>query len=200
MSKAIEKAKMIFRAQGGILRTRQAIAEGIAPRELYAMHIQGIVRRISKGLYQLTEMEPTKEPDITTVALKIPKAVICLTSALYYYRITAAIPRRVSIAMPSEAEKPRLEYPPLWIFWLTAEAYSAGIESIRIDEIAVKIYCLEKTIADCLKFRNKIGQDTAMEALKEYMRQPNRKMDDLLTYAKIDRVEKLMTQYLEALI
>ena len=140
------------------------------------------------------------EPDLITIASRIPKAVICLTSALYYHRITTVIPRLVSIALPSNAEKPRVTYPPLWIFWLSDSAYSSGIETTSLNGISIKIYCIEKTIADCIKFRNKIGKDTAMEALKEYMRQPDRKIDTLMHYARINRVEVLMQNYLEVLI
>ena len=200
MSKSIEKARGIFEDHGGVLRTRQALVEGISPRDLYAMRNNGIIIQISRGLYQLRTNEPPREPDLVTVASRIPKAVICLTSALFYHHLTSVIPRQVSIDLPRDAEKPRLDYPPLWIFWLSTNAYSTGIETITISEIPVKIYGLEKTIADCLKFRNKIGQDIAMEALKDYMRQPERKIDALMHYARINRVEKLAKQYLEALI
>ena len=200
MSKTIEKAHRIFENHGGVLRTYQAISEGISPRDLYAMRDSGIITQISRGLFQLTANESLSEPDLITVASRIPKAVICLTSALYYHHITTVIPRQVSIALPRDSEKPRLAYPPLWIFWLSASAYSSGIETITSSGIPIKIYCVEKTIADCLKFRNKIGQDTAMEALKDYMRQPGRKIDALMHYARINRVEKLVKQYLEVLI
>ena len=200
MNKSIEIARRIFEDHGGVLRTRQALTEGISPRDLYAMRDSAIITQISRGLYQLSTNEPLSEPDLVTVASRIPKAVICLTSALFYYHLTSVIPRQVSIALPRDAEKPRLAYPPLWIFWLSANAYSSGIETITISEIPVKIYSVEKTIADCLKFRNRIGQDTAMDALKDYMRQTDRKIDALMHYARINRVEKLAEQYLEVLI
>ena len=200
MSKSIDKAYRIFEKHGGVLRTYQALAEGISPRDLYIMRDENIITQISRGFYQLSTNEPLSDPDLVTVASRIPKAVICLTSALYYHDLTSEIPRQVSIALPRDAEKPRLDYPPLWIFWLSASAYSSGIEITIIHEIPVKIYSVEKTIADCLKFRNRIGQDTVMEALKEYMRLPNKKINDLMHFARINRIEKLTRQYLEALI
>lgn len=196
MNRAIE----IFTAHKGTLKTSQAIAFGIAPRTLYAMRDAGLIRQISRGIYQLADRELPSNPDLMSVALRIPKAVICLVSALCFYGLTTQIPHKVSIALPQSAEKPRLHFPPLDIVWLSAKSYSAGITEQQIDGLPIKIYSKEKTIADCFKFRSKIGIDVALEALKDYVKLPDRQLDQLLFYARIDRVENLITRYLEALL
>jgi len=196
MNRAIE----IFTAHKGTLKTSQAIALGISPRTLYAMRDAGILRQISRGVYQLASNELMGNPDLISVALRIPKAIICLISALHFYGMTTQIPHKVYIALPQAAEKPRLDFPPLDIVWLSEKSYRAGITEQQVDDIPIKIYSREKTIADCFKFRNKIGIDVALEALRDYVKLPDRQIDQLLVYARIDRVESLISRYLEALI
>ncbi len=196
MNRAIE----IFEAHKGILKTSQAIALGIAPRTLYAMRDAGLIRQISRGVYQLADQEPPGNPDLVSVALRIPKAIICLISALHFYGLTTQIPHKVCIALPQAAEKPRLDFPPLDIVWLSKKSYFAGITEQQVDGVPIKIYSREKTIADCFKFRKKIGIDVALEALKDYVKTPDRQLDQLLSYARVDRVENLISRYLEALL
>jgi len=196
MNRAIE----IFATHKGTLKTSQAIALGISPRTLYAMRDAGIIRQISRGVYQLASQELPGNPDLISVALRIPKAIICLISALHFYGMTTQIPHKVYIALPQAAEKPRLDFPPLDIVWLSEKSYRAGITEQQVDDIPIKIYSREKTIADCFKFRNKIGIDVALEALRDYVKLPDRQIDQLLVYARIDRVESLISRYLEALI
>lgn len=196
----MNRAIKIFTAYKGTLKTSQAIALGISPRTLYAMRDAGIIRRISRGVYQLASQELPGNPDLISVALRIPKAVICLISALHFYGMTTQIPHKVYIALPQSAERPRLDFPPIDIVWLSEKSYRAGIMEQQVDDIPIKIYSREKTIADCFKFRNKIGIDVAMEALRDYLKLPDRQLDQLLVYARIDRVESLISRYLEALI
>jgi len=196
MDQAIE----IFTTHKGILKTSQALALGIAPRTLYAMRDAGLIRPISRGVYQLADQELPGNPDLISVALRIPKAVICLISALHFYGITTQIPHKVSIALPQSAEKPRLDFPPLDIVWLSEKTYTAGIIEQQVDGVPIKVYSREKTIADCFKFRNKIGIDVALEAMKDYINLPDRQLDQLLFFARIDRVDNLVSRYLEALI
>jgi len=196
MIRAIE----IFTSHKGILKTSQAITLGISPRTLYAMRDAGIIRQISRGVYQLASLELPGNPDLISVALRIPKAIICLISALHFYGMTTQIPHKVYIALPQAAEKPRLDFPPLDIVWLSERSYHAGVIEQKVDDIPINIYSREKTIADCFKFRNKVGIDVALEALRDYIKLPDRQMDHLLVYARIDRVESLISRYLEALI
>lgn len=197
---AIDSATKIFLDHNGILRTQQAIRLGIAPRTLYMMRDAGIILRESRGLYRLADAELGSNTDLVQVALKIPKGVICLISALSFHNLTTQIPHQVYVALPIDAEKPRLEYPPLRIFWLSEKVYSAGIENRELDGVPVKIYGIEKTIADCFKFRNKIGLDVALEALRDYRKHKGFNIGTLLHYAWIDRVERVIKLYLEAML
>jgi predicted transcriptional regulator of viral defense system len=200
MSQTAEKAISIFKKHRGILKTSQAIALGISPRTLYAMRDAGITRQISRGVYQLASQEQPGNPDLISVALRIPKAIISLISALHFYGMTTQIPHKVYIALPQSAERPRLDFPPLDIVWLSEKSYRAGITEQLVDDVPIKIYSKEKTVADCFKFRNKIGIDVALEALKDYVKTSDRQIDLLLSYARVDRVENLIYHYLEALL
>jgi len=197
---AIDRAIKLFQDQHGILRTQQAIRFGVAPRTLYHMRDSGVILRESRGLYRLADTEINSNTDLIQAGLRIPKAVICLISALSFHNLTTQVAHQVYIALPIDAEKPRLEYPPLRIFWLSARVYAIGIESYELDGIPVNIYGIEKTIADCFKFRNKIGMDVALEALREYRKRDGFNIDTLLNCARIDRVEKLIRPYLEAIL
>jgi predicted transcriptional regulator of viral defense system len=200
MNQTFKNALKIFSDHNGILRTHQALSLGITPRTLYALYANGLLRQLSRGVFQLADEELLGNPDLVNTSLRIPKAVICLISALYYYGMTTQIPHKVYIALPQPAEKPRLEFPPLDIIWLSEKVYSSGIVEQNLDGFPVKFYSREKTIADCFKFRNKVGNEVALEALKEYIKMPEKNLDQLLEYARIDRVEKLIIPYLEALL
>lgn len=197
-SETIQKALQIFRQHNNILRTSQAIQLGIAPRTLYAMHENGLLVEVTRGVYRLEEAEPLSNADLIQVTLRIPKGVICLISALSYHNLTTQIPHQVYVALPLDAEKPRLTYPPVRLFWLSRPVYSAGAEEHLMDGTRVSIYNREKTIADCFKFRNKIGLEVTLEALKEGLRQ-GCDIELIMEYARIDRVEKIMRPYMEAL-
>ena len=199
-NQAIDRANELFSAHAGILKTSQALALGIAPRTLYAMRDAGLLRQISRGVYQLADQEPLSNPDLISVAKRIPKAVICLISALHFHELTTQIPHKIYIALPQSAEKPRLSFPPLDIIWLSSKVYSAGICEQTIDEIPIKVYSAEKTVADCFKFRNKIGIEVALEALKDYLKMPGRDIEQLIFFARVDRVETMIVHYLEALL
>jgi predicted transcriptional regulator of viral defense system len=197
---AYDKAIETFRNHSGLLRTQQAIDEGIAPRTLYQMRGTGAIVRESRGLYRLADTEPGAYFDLVQVALRIPKGVICLISALSFHGLTTQIPQHVYIAMPLNSEKPRIEYPPIRIFWLSQKSYSASIEEHELDGLLVRIYGIEKTIADCFKFRNKIGLDVALEALRDYVEHKRLDIDALLFFANLNRVENVLRPYLEILL
>jgi len=198
--KPIQNAITLFRQHGGTLRTAEALRLGIHPRTLYAMRDSGLLERLSRGLYRLAELPPLSNPDLITVALKVPQAVICLVSALAFHELTTQVPHAVDIALQSRVERPRLDYPPLRIFWFSGPAWREGVETHRVDDVAVRIYGPEKSVADAFKYRHKIGLDVALEALKQYRQHPGFDVSRLLRYARICRVEKAMRPYLEALL
>ena len=135
-----------------------------------------------------------------TVAARVPAGVICLISALAFHEMTTQIPHEVHVALARGAQEPRLNHPPMKTYRFSGEAYTEGVESHELDGVKVRIYNPEKTLADCFKFRNKVGLDTAMEAVRFYREKRSVKADDLMRYAAICRVKKIIRPYLEALL
>ena len=190
----------IFRKRGGQLRMSEAIAHGITRYMLYSLRDKGVIEQVSRGIYRLAELPPISDPDLVTVSLRFPDTVICLISALAYHDITTQIPHAVSVAVARNSRTPSLDYPPIQAHRFSNKAYGSGIETHLIDGVPVKIYCPEKTLADCFKFRNKIGMDVALEALKLYKERKKFNPIELLDYAKICRVAMVMRPYLEATV
>ncbi len=170
----------IFRSCGGQLRMSEAIKRGISRYMLYTLRDKGVIGQVSRGVYRLTELPPISNPDLVTVGLRFPKAVICLVSALAYHELTTQIPRSISVAVPRESRQQSLDYPPLSVHRFSGSAFRAGIEEHQIDGVPVKIYSPEKTLADCFKFRNKIGMDVVLEALKLYKTRKKFNLEALL--------------------
>ncbi len=195
---AREKAKQIIRRSGGIIKTSAAMQAGIHPRTLYQLRDAGDLELISRGIYRLAEIAPISNPDLVTVASRIPNSVVCLISALSFHEITTQIPHEVSISIPKDSKPSLIDYPPVQFHKFSPESYCAGIEDHQIDGITVKVYSPEKTMADCFKFRNKIGMDVVLEALKLYKVRMQFNHQKILEYARICRVEKIITPYLEA--
>ena len=194
------RAVTIFKSHGGILRTAQALKAGIHPKTLYAMRDSGVLEMISRGVFRLSDSPPLNNPDLVTVATRVPSGVICLISALSFYEITTQIPHDVHVALPRGAEEPRLGYPPIRTYRFTGEAFTAGVDAYDLDGVSISIYNPEKTLADCFKFRNKVGLDTVVEAVRFYRERRSIKVDDLMRYAKICRVNRVMRPYLEAIL
>ena len=198
--KVEQEAIDLFKEHSGMLRTSEALRLGIYPRTLYALRDAGALERLSRGLYRLAELPAFSSPDLAIIAFKIPQAVICLVSALAFHELTTQVPHVVDIALPRGARRPRLDHPPLGVFWFSGPAWSEGIETQQIDQMSVHIYCPEKCVADGFKFRRKIGLDIAIEALKLYRQSPRFDVSKLLHYARICRVGSVMKPYLEALL
>jgi len=188
----------IFRKHGGQLRMSEAVARGITRYMLYSLRDRGVIEPVTRGVYRLMEMPPISNPDLVTVSLRFPNAVICLISALAYHGITTQIPHEVSVAVSRDARLPSLDSPPVHAHKFSDAAFKAGVEKHRIDGAMVRIYSAEKTLADCFKYRNKIGMDVVLEALREARRTKKSSADELWRYAKINRVANVMRPYLEA--
>jgi predicted transcriptional regulator of viral defense system len=197
---AFAEAAAVFLEHGGILRTKEALGLGVHPRTLYAMRDAGRLERLGRGLYRLASLPPLGNPDLVAVALRVPEAVLCLISALAVHEITTQIPHEVYIALKRGAEPPRLEHPPVRVFWFTGGAFTEDIETHELDGVDVRVYGAAKTVADCFKYRNKLGLDQALEALKVYLRQKRGRPDELVHFARVCRVEKVMRPYIEALL
>lgn len=200
MPTAASEAQRIFREHNGTLRTVEALQAGIHPRTLYALRDQGTIEQVARGLYRLSELSPLQEPDLLTVAKKVPQAVFCLLTALAFHRMTTQIPHMVEVAISRTARVPRLDHPPLKVFRFSSEPLTAGIETHTLDGVTIRVYSREKTLADIFKFRNKVGLDVAIEAIRAYRSQPKRDLQAILKYARICRVEKTIRPYLEAIL
>jgi len=195
-----DRAVGIFKKHGGILRTAQALRAGIHPGTLYTMRDSGALEMVSRGVYRLANSPPLGNPDLVTVATRVPGGVICLISALAFHELTTQIPHEVHVALPRGAEEPRLDHPPIKTYRFTGEAFTKGVEAHKLDGVSVRIYSPEKTLADCFKFRNQVGLDTVIEAVRFYRERRSIKVDDLMRYAGICRVKKIIRPYLEAIL
>lgn len=184
----------------GIIRAEDVEAVGISRNYLYRMHKEGLLEKIAVGLYTLPEVPVTENSSLAEVAKRLPHSVVCLLSALSYHEITTQIPHETWLTIPRGSWRPNVEYPPLNLTYVSGPAYSFGIQEHVLNGVAVKIYSPAKTVADCFKFRNKVGLDVAIEALREAWRSRKVTMDELVEAAEIDRVSKIMRPYLEATV
>lgn len=196
----LELAIAAFREAGGILTMSEAIKLGIHRRELYTLRDQGELEVISRGLYRLIDMPDPSLPDFIPVAKKIPHGVICLISALAFHEITTQIPHFVYVAFPSQAHKPSISHPPMRYFWYSQTLLSTGVQEHSIDGCTVMIFDVEKTLVDCVKFRNKIGMDVVLEALKIYWHSRKTNLEKLFEYAKLFRVEKILKPIMQTIV
>jgi len=195
-----EWALRMFREQGGLLRTGEALRLGMHPRTLYALRDCGALEQVTRGVYRLAELAPLGSPDLVAVAKRVPEGVICLISALAFHELTTQIPHAVYVAVRKGRALPRLDYPPVEVFQFREAAFSAGVEEHLVDGEGVRIYGPEKTIADCFKFRNRMGLDVVLEAVRLYRLRGRTDVQALLQYGRICRVERVMRPYLEALL
>lgn len=198
--KAVQHAVGIFRRHQGVLRTMQAIRLGVHPRTLYAMHENGTLEQMSRGLYRLTDLPPLGSPDLVAIAKLVPSGVVCLISALSLHGLTTEIPHEVNVALARGAQTPRIEHPPIRVFRFGGATYDEGIEVHEVDGCEVRVYSAAKTIADCFKFRNRLGVEVPIEGLKRYLALIGSSVDEVLGFARICRVESVMRPYLEALL
>ena len=175
-------------------------AHGWSPQLLLKLQQHGKLQRVSRGLYSLPDSEMTEHQSLVEVCRRVPKAVVCLLSALQFHEIGTQLPHEVWIALPEATQTPAIDYPSLRIARLRGEAYSEGIETIVEHGSTIRVYSLAKTIADCFKFRHKIGLDVALEALKEAWRQRKLNIDEVTRYAKINRVAQVMQPFLETVV
>jgi predicted transcriptional regulator of viral defense system len=199
MTERFRNAVDTFRNNGGILRMSEAVQAGISRRTLYAMHDEGVLERLSRGVYRLASLPSLEAPDLVAVSTRVPNGVICMISALAFHGLTTQIPHAVDIAIARGAEKPRIDYPPVNVYWFSGEAFTSGVETRTIDNKRVRVYGAEKSIADTFKYRNKIGMEVALEALRNWRARRQSNLERLLAYGRVCRVERVIRPYLEAM-
>jgi predicted transcriptional regulator of viral defense system len=183
----------------GVARPKDLEAQGITRAEISRLVAKGFVIRQGRGLYVAAHHRPTAEHTLVQVAKRVPDAVFCLFTALRFHDLTTQAPAEVWIALPEKARRPRLDYPRLQVARFSGAALTEGIEEHTIEGSAVRVYAPAKTVADCFKYRNKVGIDVAVEALRDYVRKHRSGADELAHFARICRVSRVMQPYLDAI-
>jgi predicted transcriptional regulator of viral defense system len=195
----LNTALQAFRDRGGTLRTRYLIAQGVHTDALYALRKSGQVIGLGRGLYRLADADEADYPDLAVVAACAPNAAVCLISALSYHEITTQIPSSVYLAVP-RGNYHGIKLPtPVTVYRFDAKTFQEGLETHRIAEMSLRIYSPARTVVDCFKFRNKIGLDVALEALRLARQRKRVQNRELLRYARLLRVERPMSPYLQAI-
>lgn len=189
-----------FKRNKGIQRFSAMLKAGFHRLEIKSLFESGEIEKIGRGIYRLKNGRSLSNPDLVTVSLQAPKGVICLISALSYHHATDEIPHSVYVAIPRGLRASKIDYPPTQYFRYAPKVWESGIETHTIDGHPVKIYSLAKTVADSFKYRNKIGLDVAREALKIAVNEKKVKPTEIIRFAKICRVDKVIRPYVESLL
>lgn len=182
----------------GILRPRELDQYGIPRKYLYRLEQKGKLQRVGRGLYALPDARPSENRSLAEAAKRVPSGVICLLSALRFHELTTQAPFEVWMAIGQKAWRPRVEYPPLRIVRFSGAALREGVEEHVVEGVPVSVFSPAKTVADCFKYRNKVGLDVAIEALRECLRARRCSRDDLWYFGRVCRVHNVIRPYLEA--
>jgi predicted transcriptional regulator of viral defense system len=199
MGKSKEQAVIDLAKKLGTIRIKDLLDRGIHPEFARRLVRKDILIRSERGLYTLADSEITEHHDFALVGKRLPKGVICLTSALRFHGIGTQLPRKIWLALEKGSAQPRLSYPPISLVRLSGPSFSEGIDEHKIEGVVVRIYNPAKTVADCFKFRNRIGLEAAIEAVRESLHERKATSDEIYHYAKICRVWNVMKPYLEAI-
>ena len=194
-----DAALQAFRDSGGTLRTRDLIALGVHTDALYMLRDSGRIVELGRGLYRLAETREAEYPDLALVAARAPDAAVCLISALSYHDITTQIPSSVHLAVPRGSYHGIRLPIPVTVYRFDSKTFNKGLETHRVGGMPLKIYSAARTVVDCFKFRNKLGLDVALEALRMARQRKRVQNRELLHYARLLRVENPMSPYLQAI-
>ena len=186
-------------ARQGLVRPKDLERAGIPRVYLRRLVDDGLLTKLGRGLYALPSYAPSELATIAEAAKKAPTAIVCLLSALRIHGLTTQNPFEVWIMIDRDAWRPKLDYPPLRVVRASGDSLTAGVTEMRIDGVDARVTCPAKTVADCFKYRTKVGVDVAVEALRDCWKQRAATLDEIGRYAEIDRVAKVMRPYMEAL-
>lgn len=196
----IKKALPLLKKQGPLVRLAEVLELGVHRDTLRAMRDQGLVEQVSRGLYRLADGQPLVQPDLVTVARRVPGAVVCLVSALALHELTTQIPHAVDIALKRGRRRPRIEHPPVNVYWWSAVALREGVEKRTFGGVEVLVTGAERSVADAFRYRTQLGIDLAVEALRAWKERRGSRPEKLLAAARTVRVEKVIRPYLQALL
>lgn len=194
----MKSALRIFKNNKGYAYLKELKKEGIHTDTIKRLLDDNLIEKVKPGLYKLVDMPVSAQQGMIDVCMAMPKAVICLHSALSYYELTTTVPGTVMTALPFGIKPVKLYYPPIQVFNFTEKNYTTGRDEIKLDFGVIRIYDIEKTIVDCFRFRNKLGEDAAREGLKNYLSQPHYNLNKLIRYAKNGRAYSIIKPYIEA--
>jgi predicted transcriptional regulator of viral defense system len=195
----IEKTLKIA-SKTGVIQPKDLDQYGIPRKYLHILYRKGLLDKIGRGLYVSPELAPTENRSLAEICKRIPHAVVCLISALQFHDLTTQLPSKVWIAVDRKARLPNAAVLPVRVYRFSGKALTEGVEEHKIEGVTVKVYNPAKTVADCFKYRNKIGLSIALEALKDCLQQRKCKPADIDHYARICRISSVIRPYLEAVI
>ncbi len=184
----------------GYARMKEMKASGIHTREIQKLVKDGRIVKVKPGLYRLADLQPSESHGLVEICLAMPKAVICLNSALAFHELTTFVPTVISFAIPRSDKPGKLSYPPNEPYFFSENQYKAGIEHHETKAGHIRVYGPEKTVCDLFRFRNKLGEDLALEGLKEYLKRRNRDLNKLMKFAEVCRVKGTVSQYVKAIV
>jgi len=187
-------------AKLGVIRPRDLATQGIPRKYLNLLYHKGLIRKSGRGLYVAADAKPTEHRSLVEVCKRVPHGVVCLLSALQFHGLTTQLPYEVWLAIDRKARIPKEPGLPIRTIRFSGKARTEGVQIHQIEGVQVRIYSPAKTIADCFKFRNKVGLEVAIEALMDGLSKRVCKVDELLRYAQVCRVSKIMKPYMEALV
>lgn len=189
-----------FRDHKGYARMKDMKASGFQTRDIRKLIENGRIVKVKPGLYRLADIQPQESSGLVEICLAMPKAVICLTSALAFHQLTTFVPSSITFAIPISDKPIKLSLPPNEPFYFSVDQYKAGVEHHETRAGHIRIYNREKTVCDLFRFRNKIGEDLALEGLKEYLKSRNRDLTKLMKLAEVCRVKGILSQYVKVLV
>ncbi|MGH7790530.1 MAG: type IV toxin-antitoxin system AbiEi family antitoxin domain-containing protein [Candidatus Binatia bacterium] len=199
MAKVRQDSALKLIRKMGIARPAELEAHGVPRAQLYQLVSEGGIERLARGVYVAAGHTPSAEHTLAQVAKRVAAGVFCLLTALRYHGLTTQAPAEVWIALPEKARKPRLDYPRLRVARFSGAALTEGIEVHRVEGVEIRVYSAAKTVADCFKYRNKVGIDLAVEALRDFTRRHRGGATELARFARICRVARVMQPYLDAI-
>lgn len=200
MSQSLEIKVLDLAREKGILRPHDLQLRGLPADYLWRLYRKDKLERVGRGLYAFPDADISEHHSLVQAALRVPHGVVCLLSALRFHELTTQSPFEVWMAIEVKARRPKEKIIPLRIVRFSGEAFTAGVETHRVEGAEVRVYNPAKTVADCFKYRNKIGLDVAMEALRDCWRKKLATADELWRYAEVCRVARVMRPYLESLV
>jgi predicted transcriptional regulator of viral defense system len=189
-----------LKKKGGIASYADIMQAGFSKALLKSIVNSGRIQKVNRGLYKLSDGLSLSNPDLVVVSIKISKGVVCLLSALSFHEATNEVPRYVYMAIPRGSHANKIAYPPVKIHRFSPNTWGAGIEGHKIGEYNIRVYSLAKTVADCFKFRFKIGVDTARQALKVALEEKGVEPTEIMKYAKICRVHRIIKPLIETML